>query len=166
MSIINPHIGRKAEIHAEERKTMPYRYADIRGTLLDTERILPKSFTGASVDYPGPGLSHGDVLDVHVTALISKDFPAYVTEIDQDEEHLGVTISVDERGFAVAALKILVTPNRKDRGHSTIAQGSIDIIELHVPLPGLLVRAAAKRAIGSFIDKTSQNICTTTKSQG
>ncbi len=158
MSIFNQlPTGKHGAINAREYQTVPYRFSDIHEMLLDTEQTLPRSFTGASVEYPETRLTEGNVLDVHLSAIVRKDFPAYVTEIHDTAEGLRVSIEVDEKKFAVASLNIIVAPHPKNR-NQTMAEGRISIVEHHLPAPGLLIRAAAGRAINSFIEKTARNV--------
>lgn len=163
MSIFNQlPTGRHGTINARECQTAPYSFSDISELLLDTRDILPRSFTGASIDYPEDRLTQGDSLDVHLSAIVKKDFPAYVTEIQETGEGLRVRIEVDEKNFAVAALCIAVSPHPKNHG-LTVAEGKLSIVEHHLPAPGIIIRAAAGRAISSFIDKTVRNVDFVTK---
>ena len=163
MSIFNQlPTGKHGSINARECRTVPYEFSEISEMLLDTRRVLPHTFTGASVEYPEGRLTEGDLINVHLSAIVKKYFPAYVTEIHATNESLRVSIEVDEKNFAVAALSIAVAPHPKDQSLTT-AEGKLSIIEHHLPAPGLIIRAAAGRAIGSFIDKTVRNVDLATK---
>ena len=158
MSIFNQiQAGKHSAIHTRESRTVPYGFPEVGEMLLDTRQILPSSFTDASVEYPGERLAEGNTLEVHLSAIVRKDFSAYVTEVYETSDGLRVKIEVDEKNFAIAALTIAVNPHPKNRAQ-TLAEGKLSVVEHHLPAPGLIIRAAAGRAIGSFIDRTVKNV--------